>query len=175
MSTAASTPAGSLGGSLDAVTKWLTEDEQRAWVAWLGASELLMTSLDAQLQRDAGFPHAYYAILAQLSAAPDRTLRMSDLASVVNASPSRLSHAVGKLEERGWVIRRTCPSDRRGMLATLTDVGFAVLAEQAPGHVAAVRKGLLDPLTDEQVAQLEQICNAILDGLDPSRSRRLLA
>jgi DNA-binding MarR family transcriptional regulator len=153
-------------------TRWLTADEQRAWLAWLGATELLMSSLDAQLQRDAGFPHAYYAILAQLSQAPNRTLRMSDLASVVNASASRLSHAVGKLEERGWVTRNTCEGDRRVTLATLTDEGFEVLAEQAPGHVAAVRKGLLDPLTPEQVRQLEQICNAVLDGLDPSGSCR---
>jgi DNA-binding MarR family transcriptional regulator len=158
--------------NLGGVTKWLTADEQRAWLAWLGATELLMASLDAQLQRDAGIPHAYYAILAQLSAAPDRTLRMSDLASVVNSSASRLSHAVGKLEQRGWVSRRPCPGDRRSTLATLTDAGFAVLAERAPGHVAAVRKGLFDVLTKEQVGQLEAICNAVLDGIDPSGSCR---
>lgn len=154
------------------VTRWLTADEQRAWLAWLGASELLMSHLDAQLQRDAGFPHAYYAILAQLSAAPDRTLRMSQLASVVNASPSRLSHAVGALEQRGWVRRRRGEPDRRSTLATLTDEGFAVLVEQAPGHVEAVRKGLFDPLTPEQVTQLEQICTAVLEGLDPAGTRR---
>jgi DNA-binding MarR family transcriptional regulator len=158
--------------NLGSVTKWLTADEQRAWLAWLGATELLMASLDAQLQRDAGFPHAYYAILAQLSHAPDRTLRMSDLAGVVNASPSRLSHAIGKLEDRGWVSRRPCPSDRRVTLATLTDAGFRVLQEQAPGHVQAVRKALFDPLTPEQVGQLEQICRAVLDGLDPSGACR---
>ncbi len=150
------------------MTRWLTDDEQRAWLAWLGATELLMGTLDAQLQRDAGFPHAYYAILAQLSAAPDRTLRMSDLASVVNASPSRLSHAIGKLEDRGWVSRRPGPTDRRSTLATLTDEGFAVLERHAPGHVEAVRTALFDPLTPEQVGQLEQICNAVLAGLDPS-------
>jgi DNA-binding MarR family transcriptional regulator len=154
------------------VTRWLTADEQRAWLAWLGASELMMASLDAQLQRDAGIPHAYYAILAQLSHAPDRTLRMSDLANVVNHSPSRLSHAVGKLQERGWVTRRPGPSDRRSTLATLTDDGFAFLEQHAPGHVEAVRKALFDPLTGAQVAQLEQICNAVLDGLDPSGSCR---
>ena len=154
------------------MTRWLSEDEQRCWLAWLGATELLMASLDQQLQRDAGFPHAYYAILAQLSAAEDRTLRMSDLALVVNASPSRLSHAVGKLEDRGWVTRHPAPGDRRSTLCTLTDAGFAVLEEQAPGHVEAVRTSLFDPLTKEQVAQLEQICTAILDGLDPSGACR---
>jgi DNA-binding MarR family transcriptional regulator len=151
---------------LTPVTRWLTADEQRAWLAWLGASELLMASLDAQLQRDAGFPHAYYAILAQLSAAPGRTLRMSDLAGVVNASPSRLSHSVGKLEERGWVARRPCPTDRRSTVRVAS-----VLREHAPGHVAAVRKGLFDVLTAEQVSQLEQICSAVRTGLDPSGAR----
>ena len=162
----------STSATLQPVTRWLTDDEQRAWLAWLGATELLMASLDAQLQRDAGFPHAYYAILAQLSAAPDRTLRMSDLASVVNASPSRLSHAVGKLEDRGWVTRKPSTCDKRSTLCTLTDDGFEVLKEHAPGHVEAVRKHLFDPLTPAQVRQLEEICNAVLDGLDPSGSCR---
>jgi DNA-binding MarR family transcriptional regulator len=162
----------STSATIEPMTRWLTEDEQRAWLAWLGATELLMASLDAQLQRDAGMPHAYYAILAQLSAAPDRTLRMSDLASVVNASPSRLSHAVGKLEDRGWVSRSPSTCDKRSTMCTLTDDGFEVLAQHAPGHVEAVRKGLFDPLTKQQVTQLEQICNAVLDGLDPSGSCR---
>jgi DNA-binding MarR family transcriptional regulator len=167
-----STSDGPPSENLHRMTRWLDADEQRTWLAWLGASELLMAALDAQLQRDAGIPHAYYAILAQLSHAPDRTRRMSDLASVVNSSASRLSHAVGKLEDRGWVVRSPCPSDKRSTLCTLTDEGFAFLAEQAPGHVAAVRRHLFDPLTDEQVAQLEQICSAVLDGLDPSGACR---
>lgn len=154
------------------MTKWLSADEQRAWLAFLGASELLMSALDSQLQRDAGMPHAYYAILAQLSSAPDRTRRMSELATVVNASPSRLSHAVGKLEEKGWVERRACDEDRRGTWARLTDAGFAVLEEHAPGHVSAVREGLFDALTPEQVTQLEQICTTVLGRLDPSGRRR---
>ena len=162
----------STSATIQPVTRWLSAEEQRAWLAWLGATELLMGSLDAQLQRDAGFPHAYYAILAQLSHAPDRTLRMSDLAGVVNASPSRLSHAVGKLEERGWVTRSPSTCDKRSTMCTLTDAGFDVLAEQAPGHVEAVRKHLFDALTPEQVGQLEQICNAVLNGLDPSGSCR---
>ncbi len=149
------------------MTRWLTEDEQRAWLAFLGATQLLTASLDSQLQRDAGFPLAYYAILAQLSAAPDRLLRMAELATGVNATPSRLSHAVAKLEEKGWVERIRCEEDRRGTWCRLTDAGFAVLEKQAPGHVEAVRSGLFDPLTPEQVGQLEQICTAVLKNLDP--------
>lgn len=151
---------------MECVTRWLSADEQRAWLAYVAANELLMSALDAQLQRDAGFPHAYYAILARLSAAPDRTLRMSDLALGVNSSPSRLSHAVAKLEERGWVRREQCPDDRRGTFATLTDAGFAVLEAQAPGHVEAVREALFDALTPDQVAQLESICSAIRDRVE---------
>lgn len=162
----------SASGTLSPMTTWLTADEQRAWLAFLGATELFMASLDAQLQRDAGFPHAYYAILAQLSAAPDRTLRMADLAGVVNASPSRLSHAVGKLEDRGWVRRQQCSDDRRGTWATLTAEGFAVLKEQAPGHVAAVRRGLFDALTPEQVGQLEDICTAVLANARETELRK---
>jgi DNA-binding MarR family transcriptional regulator len=154
------------------MTRWLSADEQRAWLAFLGASELLLSSLDSQLMRDAGLPHTYYAILAQLSAAPDRTLRMTELASVVNASPSRLSHAVGKLEERGWVQRRQCHDDRRGTWCSLTDEGFTVLERAAPGHVEAVRAGLIDVLTPEQVVQLEQICTAVLARLDPQGVKR---
>lgn len=155
------------------MTRWLSDDEQRAWLAFLSATERLMSSLDAQLQRDAGMPHAYYAILAQLSSAPDRTRRMSELASVVNASPSRLSHAVGRLEEKGWVERRQCAEDRRGTWARLTDAGYAVLQQAAPGHVEAVRAGLFDALAPEQVPQLEAICEAVLARLDPSGRHRI--
>lgn len=153
------------------MTEWLTADQQRAWLAFLAATQKLMATLDSQLQRDAGFPHTYYAILAQLSAAPGRVLRMSDLAAVVNASASRLSHAVSKLEERGWVARSQCADDRRGTLATLTDAGFQVLAAHAPGHVRAVREGLFEALTPEQVTQLERICRAVLLKLDVAEER----
>jgi DNA-binding MarR family transcriptional regulator len=102
-------------------------------------------------------PHAYYQVLAMLSEAPGRTLRMSELARITTSSPSRLSHAVSRLEERGWVRRDKHPSDRRGALAVLTDDGFDVLAAAAPGHVAAVREALFDRLDDEQVTALREI------------------
>jgi DNA-binding MarR family transcriptional regulator len=98
-------------------TRWLSDEEQRTWRALLAMTALLGSALDAQLQRDAGMPHAYYIVLAMLSEAPGRTLRMSELASVANSSQSRLSHAVARLEERGWVRREKCPSDKRGSMA----------------------------------------------------------
>lgn len=148
------------------MTEWLSDDEQRAWRALLRTSELLQGALDAQLQRDAGIPHTYYVVLAMLSEAPDRTLRMSELACAASASPSRLSHAVGRLEGRGWVRRRPSPRDGRGTLATLTDAGWDFLVQQAPGHVAAVRRSLFDHLTPQQVDQLGTALGGIVEGLE---------
>ena len=146
-------------------TRWLDAEEQRMWRTYLAATRLLGAQLDRELQRDSGIPHAYYEILVRLSEAPDRTLRMSQLADASDSSRSRLSHAVARLEEAGWVVRETCATDRRGALARLTDEGFAALAAAAPAHVESVRTHLLDPLTPEQVRQLREISEAILRGL----------
>jgi len=149
------------------MTRWLDADEQRAWRAFLGAVQLLQTQLDRELQRDSGIPHAYYEILARLSEAPDRVLRMSELAQASESSRSRLSHAVARLEEAGWVNRESCPTDRRGSFARLTDAGWAALEAAAPLHVESVRRHLIDRLTPEQLRQLLDISEAILDGLRP--------
>lgn len=123
--------------------------------------ETLQCGLEAQLQADSGMPHAYYELLVRLSEAPERRLRMSALAQAAGSSRSRLSHAVGQLEQRGWVRRESCPSDRRGQIALLTDEGFAELERAAPGHVEAVRRLLLDRLTPAQVRQLRDIGEAV--------------
>lgn len=142
-------------------TRWLDAEEQRAWRAYLTATRGLGDTLDREMQRDSGIPHAYYEILVRLSEAPDRALRMSTLAESSNSSRSRLSHAVARLEDSGWVERRDCPTDRRGQVAVLTDKGFAALEAAAPGHVRGVREHLFDRLTPEQVRQLREICEAI--------------
>ena len=141
--------------------RWLTADEQQVWRSYLAASLLLTSRLEQQMQSDAGIPMAYYEIMVRLSEAPDRRLRMSDLSGASYQSRSRLSHAVARLEEAGWVERQACPTDRRGAYAVLTDEGFAVLEAAAPGHVAQVRADLFDRLTPEQVHQLGEICTAI--------------
>jgi DNA-binding MarR family transcriptional regulator len=151
------------------VTRWLDEDEQRTWRSFLATSELLYAALDRQLQRDAGITHTSYIVLAMLSEAADRSLRMSDLAVRANSSPSRLSHAVARLEDRGWVRREPAPRDGRGTVAVLTDAGLEMLEQTAPGHVTAVREFLFDRLTAEQVRDLGDICAAVLDGLSPNR------
>ncbi|MBB4920761.1 MarR family winged helix-turn-helix transcriptional regulator [Streptosporangium saharense] len=144
------------------MTRWLDDEEQRAWRAFMGASQLIHEELDRQLQRDSSMPHTYYVILVKLSEAKDRTLRMSDLATELNSSQSRLSHAVSRLEERGWVRRVPCAADRRVSWAELTDDGFAALTAAAPGHVEAVRRVLFDRIDPEQVKRLAEICAAVL-------------
>ncbi|MGW5773337.1 MarR family winged helix-turn-helix transcriptional regulator [Streptomyces longwoodensis] len=146
-------------------TRWLTSDEQRAWRAFMAATLLLEDTLDRQLQQDAGMPHLYYSLLANLSEAPGRRLRMTDLAERSKITRSRLTYAVARLEKDGLVRREQCPSDKRGSVAALTDEGMAVLERTAPGHVETVRASLFDRLTPEQVGQLEEICSRIAGGL----------
>ncbi|MFG1651469.1 MarR family winged helix-turn-helix transcriptional regulator [Micromonospora sp. NPDC049275] len=150
------------------MTRWLNPDEQRTWRAFLAASRALMDTLDRDLQRDAGMPHAYYEILVRLSEAPGRQLRMSDLAEAAGSSRSRLSHAVARLETAGWVRREDCPTDRRGQIAVLTDEGFAILAAAAPGHVEGVRRHLFDALSPAQVDQLRRISETLAEHLTRS-------
>ena len=146
-------------------TRWLDDDEQRTWRAFLTANRLLMDTLDRQLQHEAGIPHTYYEILVRLSEVPDRALRMSQLAASSMSSRSRLSHAVARMEETGWVRRRECPTDRRGAVCELTDAGMEAIRAAAPGHVEAVRTNLFDQLTPEQVVALRQISEAVATHL----------
>ncbi|MFJ8075337.1 MarR family winged helix-turn-helix transcriptional regulator [Streptomyces sp. NPDC096176] len=147
--------------------RWLTDEEQRVWRAYLHATTLLEDHLDRQLQRDAGMPHIYYGLLVQLSQAPRRRKRMTELAIDAKITRSRLSHAMARLERNGWVRREDCPSDKRGQNAVLTDDGFAVLERTAPGHVEAVRQAMFDRLTPEQVRQLGEIMHVMAEGLQP--------
>jgi len=153
--------------------RWLDEDQQRTWRAWLTASELVPRVLDAQLQRDAGISHAAYVVLAMLSESPSRSRRMSDLARRANQSQSRLSHTVARLEERGWVRRERSPEDGRGNVAVLTDAGWDVVVAVAPGHVDAVREAVFGPLTPEQTRVLGEALEAVVAKLDPDRSLRV--
>lgn len=149
-------------------TRWLDAEEQKAWRAWLYSWLLLHDRLDRDLTRETGISHAYYEILVQLSEAPQRALRMSELADRSLSSRSRLSHAVSRLEERGWVRRQLCEEDGRGQLAVLTDEGFAALEAAAPVHVESVRTHLFDQLTPEQVAAMRDIGETLLRHLAPN-------
>ncbi|HEV7472011.1 MAG: MarR family transcriptional regulator [Pseudonocardia sp.] len=149
-------------------TRWLDDAEQRTWRGFLTANRLLFERVERQLQNEARMPHAYFEILVRLSEAPDRTLRMSRLAETSLSSRSRLSHAVARLEQAGWVRRIACPTDRRGSFAELTDAGMAALEEAAPGHVETVRSLLFDALTPEQQASLREISEAVVAHLTDS-------
>ncbi|MFE7973544.1 MarR family winged helix-turn-helix transcriptional regulator [Streptomyces shenzhenensis] len=150
--------------------RWLTAEEQRVWRSYLHATTLLEDHLDRQLQRDAGMPHIYYALLVQLAEAPRRRLRMTELAMSAKITRSRLSHAVARLEKNGWVRREDCPADKRGQFAVLTEAGLEVLRRTAPGHVAAVRQALFERLTPEQQKTLGEIMEIVAEGLQPNEA-----
>jgi DNA-binding MarR family transcriptional regulator len=154
------------------VTRWLSEDQQRAWRRLAAVTMLLPAALESQLQRDADLTHFGYWVMAMLSEAPDRRIRMSELAALSNGSQSRLSHLVTKLEERGWVRRERVEGDGRGWIAVLTDAGWAKIVRTAPGHVEEVQRLVFDALTPEQVAQLEEIHSAIMRRLAPRDAAR---
>lgn len=148
------------------MTRWLDDDEKATWRLYIAATRLVEDALDRQLREDSGMPHSYYEILVRLSAAPERSIPMSELAERTLSSRSRLSHAVGRLEELGWVTRQPDPDDGRRASAVLTEEGQAALADAAPGHVEEVRRRIFDPLTPEQTSALHDICSAMLRDLD---------
>src|ERR1700728_900726 len=143
---------------------WLTADEQAAWRSVVALLIRLPAALDAQLQKDAGISNFEYMVLSSLSEAPNRTLRMSDLAAMASGSLPRLSHVVRRLEARGWIRREPCPGDGRFVNAVLTDDGWAKVVATAPGHVAAVRRLLVDVLTPEQLRAVGAISEQVLTG-----------
>lgn len=133
----------------------------------LAVVELLPGALDSQLRRDAGLTHFDYFVLAMLSEAEGRTLRMTELARTTNATLPRLSHVVRRLETRGLVRRTPSPEDGRAVDAGLTEAGWASVQEVAPLHVEAVRQVVFDVLAPGQVAALHEIADALLSRLDP--------
>ncbi len=148
----------------------LEEEEAALWLRLAAVVELLPGVLDSQLRRQAGLTHFEYVVLAMLAGAPEQTLRMSALALQTNATLPRLSHVVSRLESRGLLVRRPCPQDGRAFNVTLTEAGAAKLADSTPGHVATVRRYVLDALTPDQLTQLSTITDALLDTIDPDRT-----
>jgi DNA-binding MarR family transcriptional regulator len=147
--------------------RWLDAEERQTWLTLVSVLMRLPSALDAQLQRDAGISHFEYAVLAGLSEAPGRTLRMSVLAMLAEGSLPRLSQVVSRLERRGWVRRTPDPADGRYTLAILTDEGWAKVVRTAPGHVEEVRRLFFDPLTKAQSRQLRAISRRIMRAIDP--------
>jgi DNA-binding MarR family transcriptional regulator len=150
-------------GTTDA--RWLSDDEQAAWRAYLDSTRLLFQALDRQLEADADLSLTDYELLVRLSEAPDGRLRMRELAQATLSTRSGVTRAVTRAERSGWVRRVECEDDRRGMNAELTEVGRAKLAASAPGHVDAVRQNLLDLLSAAQLGQLTRIGTLIQQHL----------
>ena len=150
------------------MTRWLTKDEQDSWLALAGVMLRLNTALDQQLQRDSGLTHFEYLCLAMLSAEPEWTTTMSELARTVNASPSRLSHVVRKLEERGWVARSPAEHSRRVTVVRLTQEGYDVLADAAPGHVGTVASLVFDGVCGAGVERLRELLCHVLQRVEAS-------
>lgn len=147
-------------------TRWLDADEQRVWRLYLEATQLLVRRLGSELdESEHDLSMAEYELLVRLSEAPDWSLRMSDLADDLVHSRSRLTHAISRLEQRGLVQRRSCPEDRRGVLAVMTQAGFDALEAAAPLHVAGVREHLFDQLPAGDVAALGRICGRLAEHL----------
>ncbi|MFI1051316.1 MarR family winged helix-turn-helix transcriptional regulator [Streptomyces griseoruber] len=145
-------------------TRWLNDEEKRAWTAFTTAHALLYRRLEQRLKRDFGLSGLQYEIMARLSGAPDREMRMAELAGALVNSKSGLTYQIGQMEKSGLVRRRSCPSDDRAVFAVLTDEGMALLERAAPGHVETVRELLFDVLTPGQV-------RALADGLGEAARR----
>lgn len=138
--------------------RWLDDEQMQAWLALVKVITRLPIELDRQLQADADISHFEYLVMAGLSEAPERTLRMSQLAQFTEGQLPRLSQVAARLEQRGWLTRRSDPCDGRSTLATLTDDGIAKVVATAPGHVERVQQLVFDPLTRAQTRQLRDAC-----------------
>jgi DNA-binding MarR family transcriptional regulator len=146
--------------------QWLDADEQQQWNAFAYVLTQLPAALEARMQRDAGIAHFEYVVMSVLSVAPERTLRMSEVAQYAGSTLSRLSNVVIRLEKRGWVRRHPDPSDGRATLASLTDEGMDKVVAAAPSHLDAVRRLVFDPLTKAQQRQLGTASRRILGALE---------
>ncbi|MFM5904556.1 MAG: MarR family winged helix-turn-helix transcriptional regulator [Micrococcales bacterium] len=156
---------------LKSLTKphWLPAPDLEAWLSMVALSTLLPAALDTQLIKDSGITHFDYMVMSMLAEAQDRTLRMSELATRTNASLSRLSHVVKKLESKGLIQRVACETDARATNAHLTRLGFQTWLESAPKHLAEVRRIVFDTLTPQEIETMKVISQKLTQKLDPER------
>lgn len=140
----------------------LDDAEMATWLPTIRFVQLLPQVLDRALKAETGLNHAHYAILTTLAGSGDGAVTMTELAHIAGLSRSRLSHALDSLEERGWVARSSCSTDKRTLSATLTPAGRELLRSAAPVHVAQIRQLVLDPLSDAEREQLGSILTKLL-------------
>lgn len=147
----------------------LTESQMRAWRAFLGASTLVSARLNHELDEAAAISMYEYEILVRLFESEAGRVRMSQLADQVSYSRSRLTHTVGRLERAGYVLRSSCPNDRRGVYAHLTKAGYEFLAQTAPIHLDGVRRHLINRFTPSELATLTELLEKITTDADSTR------
>ena len=148
---------------------WLDETEQAVWRSYISVMRLLPDRLNASLSRGHGLTLIDYEVLARLSEAPLRRIRMTELAEGALLSKSRLSHQISRMEKEGLVRREPCETDGRGFFAVLTDKGWEKLLAAVPTHVADVRAAFISPLSREQLVELGEVLDTIGKGLEPGR------
>ncbi|CAB4705695.1 unannotated protein [freshwater metagenome] len=144
--------------------RWLNAAEMKAWRRYIIASRRLLEALDSDLEGH-DLSMADYEILAQLSDAPERKMRMSELAEIALLSRSRLSHRMKVMEKAGWVKREACPSDKRGYFAVMTPKGWKAIVAAAPDHVESVRARFVDHLSKVDQEIISAIFLRIEDSL----------
>lgn len=142
--------------------RWLTAEQQQVWRAYLGATVRVTQHLENAL-RQFDLDLGEYEIMVRLSETPEHSMRMSELADQVGQSRSRLTHTITRMEAKGLISRGSCPGDRRGVLAALTDEGYSLLVKVAPYHVESVREILVDPVDPEDFAALGRVMRSVLD------------
>jgi DNA-binding MarR family transcriptional regulator len=152
-------------GILVVMSRWLTEDEQRAWRGLLRMTSQLNARMNRQLQDDYGISLADYDVLVVLSEAPQGQRRVFEIADELAWEQSRVSHQLARMQRRGLVARRECPSDARGAFAVLTEAGRAAIERAAPAHVEMVRQLVFDGLSRDQLAALTAVSARVLDRL----------
>lgn len=153
-----------MAGQNATAPRWLNAAEMKAWRRYIIASRRLLEALDNDLEGH-DLSMADYEILAQLSDAPERKMRMSELAETALLSRSRLSHRMKVMEKAGWVKREACPSDKRGYFAVMTAKGWKAIVAAAPDHVESVRTRFVDHLTKADQEVIAAIFNRIEDSL----------
>jgi len=144
--------------------KWLNPREMKAWRSYIIASRRLLEALDSDLDGH-DLSMADYEVLAQLSDAPERRMRMTELAEIAMLSKSRLSHRMKVMEKAGWVRREVCAEDKRGSFAVMTDKGWRAIVKAAPDHVDSVRNRFVDNLTAKDQEELTKIFDRVTTKL----------
>jgi len=151
--------------TMDAMTGWLSDDEQAAWRGLLQMTAHLNARLNRELQEGRGLSLADYEVLVRLSDTAEARLRVYELAQELQWEQSRLSHHLARMQRRGLVAREGCPNDGRGAFIALTDTGRDAIEQAAPGHVDTVRRLVFDGLSPDQVATLTTVTTHVLDRL----------